>query len=586
MTATTLKASLGPEPQRRRRRPSMKRPSLIVAMGLVATALIVGVGLLYPLAKVIGLTFSTEGLTVLGRMFTNPVNRQTITNTVVLGVLVAVIGTAIAFLLAYVQARLDVPGKKILHLLAILPVVSPPFALASSVIVLFGRNGLITNKLFGLEVDIYGLDGLTLVLALSFFPVIYMSLLGMMQRLDPSLDQAATNLGASKAKVFFTVTLPLMLPGIASGVLLLFVEAIADLANPLVLGGDFTVLSSRAYLAITGEYDVTAGSVYSISLLVPALLVFLLQRFWVERKSTVTVTGKPSGSPLLQRGPVAWVAYGATVFIALLILVIYATIIYGGFAKVPGVNWAPTLANYKFVLTGIGSEAIIDTTVMSIIAAPIASLLGIMIAWLTVTKLKKTAGFVDFVAMLGIAVPGTVLGIGVLLAFRPKNLVGGVTVLPSLAGGAAVAGGAIAIILVFVLRSLPAAVRSGTGSLKQIHGSIEEASASLGASEGTTFRLVTLPLVAPALVAGLTFAIARCMTTLSPIVFLTTPRTKVMTSQILAEVDAGRFGNAFAYCTLLMIIVLTFIGGVNLMNKKMTGKPAPSGTAMAAKELT
>ena len=124
----------------------MKRPSLIVAMGLVATALIVGVGLLYPLAKVIGLTFSTEGLTVLGRMFTNPVNRQTITNTVVLGVLVAVIGTAIAFLLAHVQARLDVPGKKILHLLAILPVVSPPFALASSVIVLFGRNGLITNK--------------------------------------------------------------------------------------------------------------------------------------------------------------------------------------------------------------------------------------------------------------------------------------------------------------------------------------------------------------------------------------------------------------------------------------------------------
>lgn len=585
MTAATIKAPPSPRPQRRRFNPS-KRPSLVVALGLLATALIVGVGLLYPLAKVIGLTFSPAGLTVLQRMFTNPVNRQTVTNTVSLGVLVAVIGTAIAYLFAYVQARLDVPGKKILHLLAILPVVSPPFALATSVIVLFGRNGLVTNKLFGLETDIYGLDGLTLVLALSFFPVVYMSLLGMMQRLDPSLDQAATNLGASKTKVFFTITLPLMLPGIASGLLLLFVEAIADLANPLVLGGDFTVLSARAYLAITGEYNVTAGSVYSISLLVPALLVFLLQRYWVERKSTVTVTGKPSGSPLLQRGPVAWVAYGVTVAIALLILMIYATIIYGGFAKVPGVNWAPTLDNYRFVLTGIGSEAIIDTTVMSVIAAPIASFLGIMIAWLTVNKLKKTAGIVDFLAMLGIAVPGTVLGIGVLLAFRPRNLVGGVTVIPSLAGGAAVAGGAIAIILVFILRSLPAAVRAGTGSLKQIHGSIEEASASLGASEGTTFRLVTLPLVAPALVAGLTFAIARCMTTLSPIVFLTTPSTKVMTSQILSEVDAGRFGNAFAYCTLLMIIVLIFIGGVNLMNKKTTGKPVAKSTALAAEELT
>lgn len=555
---------------RPRRRSQFRRPSFAVGGGLTLTFLIVGIGLIYPITRVIELTLSEQGLSVLTGMFTNPVNRQTVLNTLILGVVVAIVGTSIAFLFAYMQARLDVPGKKILHFLAILPVVSPPFALATSVIVLFGRNGVITQGFLGLPYDIYGLDGLTLVLSLSFFPVVYLSMLGMLQRLDPSLDQAATNLGASGVRVFFTITLPLMLPGIASALLLLFVEAIADLANPLVLGGNYTVLSSRAYLAITGEFDIVAGSVYAISLLIPALLVFLLQRYWVERKSTVTVTGKPSGVAQKTRGPLGWTAWGVCVAIASLIALIYATILYGGFATVPGVNWAPSLDNYKFVLTGIGAEAIIDTTILSVIAAPIAGLLGILIAWLVTTKLKKSAGIVDFFSMLGIAVPGTVLGIGVLLAFGPENLIGGIPVIPSLAGDAAVLGGAVAIILVFILRSLPAAVRSGTGSLKQIHGSIEEASASLGASEGTTFRLITIPLVIPALTAGLTFAIARCMTTLSPIVFLTTPSTKIMTKQILAEVDAGRFGNAFAYCTLLMLIVGTFIFGVQMLNK--TGK--------------
>ena len=180
------------------------------------------------------------------------------------------------------------------------------------------------------------------------------------------------------------------------------------------------------------------------------------------------------------------------------------------------------------------------------------------------TKLPRFGPVLDFVAMLGVAVPGTVLGIGFVLAFRSENLLGGVTVIPSLVGGAAVLGGSVGIVVVLLVRSMPAAVRAGVGSLHQIHPSIDEASASLGADDSTTFRRITLPLIRPALLAGLTFAIARSMTTLSPIVFLTTPDTKIMASQILAEVDAGRFGNAFAYCCVLMAIVLVLIGLVRL----------------------
>ncbi|WNV90051.1 iron ABC transporter permease [Umezawaea sp. Da 62-37] len=547
------------------------KPAL--ALSLVVVTAVLGVGLLFPVSQVLLTAFSPEGLDAVRALVGSSVNRGVVVNTVVLGLCVAAVGTALAFLFAFVQTRLDVPFKRVLHAIAIVPVVSPPFALATALVVLFGRNGVISQGVFGVPYDIYGLDGLTIALALSFFPVVYLTLVGMMRRLDPSLDEAATSLGAGRAKVFLTVTLPMLLPGLASGFLLLFVEAIADLANPLVLGGDFTVLSSRAYLAITGEYDVASGAVFSLSLMVPAVLVFLLQRYWIDRRKVFSVTGKPTGRPQVHRGPVAMTAYAAAVFVALLIVLVYATIVYGAFTAVPGVNNAFTLAHFDFVLFGIGSEAMVDTTVMAVVAAPLAGLLGVLIAYLVVRKLPRVGPLLDFVAMLGIAVPGTVLGIGFVLAFRSENLVAGVTVIPSLVGGAAVLGGSVGIVVVLLIRGMPAAVRAGVGSLHQIHPSIDEASASLGADDSTTFRRITLPLIRPALLAGLTFAIARSMTTLSPIVFLTTPDTKIMAAQILAEVDAGRFGNAFAYCCVLMAIVLVLIGLVRVAVRGRAVRP-------------
>lgn len=560
---TTLTPPLRPG-RTRLRRPGLRPPNLPLATALTLAIGSVVVGLGLPLVRIFTSAFSSTGMATVKDLLGNSVMRTTILNTVVLGVSVAVAGVLTAFLFAFVQARLDVPFKRIFHFIAILPIVSPPFALATAVIVLFGRNGLISHNLLGLTHDIYGLDGLVLVEALSFFPVVYLSLLGMLQRLDPALDEAATSLGAGPGRIFWTVTLPMLVPGLAGGFLLLFVEAIADLANPLVLGGDFTVVSARAYLAIVGEFDVLTGSVLSLFLFAPALIVYLLQRYWIDRRTVISVTGKPAGRPRLYRGGMRWPLFGVTVAVSVLIAVIYATIVIGAFTLVPGVNNQLTTEHFRFVLFGIGSKAMIDTTVLAVAATPIAGLLGMLIGWLVVRKLRRTSGMLDFMAMLGVAVPGTVLGIGYLLAFRPENLFGGITVIPSLAGGGAVLGGAVAIVMVFAVRSLPASVRSAVGSLKQIHPAIEEASTSLGANDLTTFRKVTLPLIRSAFLAGLTFAIARSMTTLSPIVFLTTPDTKIMTSQILAEVDSGRFGNAFAYCCVLMAIVLTIVGVLRL----------------------
>ena len=567
MTDTLLTAAADPvgasEPSPRPRRRSGRDLTLIAMVIVVALILAVIVGL--PLVRILTVAFSAEGWSIVSSMLSNPVNRGILWNTVQLGVIVSLLGTAVGFVMAYAQVRLRFRGKKVLHLISLMPIVSPPFAVATAAITLFGRNGMISNGVFGLDVNIYGLKGLTFVLTLSFFPVAYMNLKGMLESLDPSLDEAAANLGANKLKIFTSVTLPMLIPGIAGSVLLLFVESIADLANPLVLGGDYTVLASRAYLAVVGEYNVAGGAAYSLVLLLPALSVFLVQRYWVSRKNVVSVTGKPAGSPELITAPVLRIPILAiAVAVAGTVILMYGTVVLGGFVKIFGVNNEFTLDHYRFVLSGIGSDAMFTTTILALIATPIAGLLGMLIAWLVVRKLKRTSGLMDFVGMLGLSVPGTVIGIGYAIAFNTPTILGGRQWFPAVAGGSAAFGGAMAIVMVFVARSLPTGQRAGISALQQINPAIDEAATSLGASSLTTFRTVTLPLIRPALLAGLTYAFARSMTTLSPIVFITTPQTKIMTSQILSEVDSGRFGNAFAYCAILIVIVLSFIGLLNL----------------------
>ena len=559
---------------------STKKPKKIRLDIGTKTALIISVALLllmvvFPLLNILTRASEGTGREVFANIFESAVTRKIIINTIVLGVVVASIGTIIGFFLAFAQVKLNFRGKKLLHIIALVPLITPPFAFATAVISLFGRSGIITRDILGLTPTLYGLPGLTIVLSCSFFPVAYMSILGMMRNLDPALDEASASMGASKLRTFFKVTFPMLIPGFASSFLLLFVEASADLANPLVIGGDFTVLSSRAYIAINGEYDVAAGSAYSLILLIPGLIVFLVQRYWGERKSVVSVTGKPTGTPTFVESRIAkFFLLVIPVFIAAFIVLIYATVIFGSFAKFLGVDNSVTLDNYRYIFSGVGYDAIIKTSIMALIATPIAGLLGMVLAWLIVRKVRRGREFIDFLGMLGLAVPGTVLGIGFAITFNDVVKIGETTILPQLAGGGAIFGGAVAIVMVYTIRSSPAGQRSGIAALQQINPAIDEASASLGASGFRTFRKITLPLIKPALLTGLMFAFAHSMTTLSPIIFITTPETPIMTQKILAEVDSGRFGNAFAFCTLLIFIVLTVMAIINLLVRGKSTNPA------------
>jgi len=533
---------------------------MTVALTLAVAFVVIAIA--WPILSMVGSSLTGEALPVFVRYLTPPQN-QILINTVILGLSVATLGSLLGFLFAYVQVRVPLPRlmKRFMHLMALLPIVSPPFALALAAIILFGRAGFITHDLLGLDVNIYGLHGMVLVMSLSFFPVAYITLSGLLRALDPALDEAATNLGASRWRTFRTVTLPLLLPGIASGFLLLFVEALADLGNPIVLGGNFQVLASRLYLAIIGQYDVLAGAVLGILLLVPSLIVYFVHRYYAERASVVSVTGKPSGRPIeLTHRPVAIILTALAMLVSLLVALMYGTIVFGAFTNLVGVDNTLTLDNFAFVLFGYGLKAVSDTVLLAGIATPIAGLLGVVIAFLVVRGQFIGRGALDFGTMLGVAVPGTVFGIGYLLAFNTPLEVGGFAIFPKLTGGAGLLGGAVAIVLIFIVRSTPGGLRSGAAALQQIDPTIEEASVSLGADQATTFRRVVLPLIRPAFLTGLIYSFARSMTAISAIIFLTTPATRIMTQQILNETNSARFGNALAYCVILILIVCVAIG--------------------------
>lgn len=547
-----------------RKRPGRRRDvSIRVALGVCIC--VVALGAVYPTAATLSQGLSREALPQYAEFMTTGVDLEILRNTLVLGFLVGTVGTAVGFLFAFVQTRLAVPGKRVLHVLALVPIVSPPFAVATAAVVLYGRRGIVTHGLLGWDYDLYGLDGLVLVLSLSFFPVGYLGLLGMMRALDPALEEAATNLGAGRWQAFRTVLLPLLAAGFAAPFLLLFVEAIADLANPLAIGGDYTVLASRAYLAITGEYDLTRASVYCVILLFPTVSLFLLQRRWLGKKTRTTVTGKPSGSVSLITGWVRWPPYVLALMISALIVSLYGTVVLGAITTVFGMDNSLTFDHLREVIVGAGQEAVTDTITLAVIATPIAGLLGMLLAWLAARHLKRSAGWLDFVGTLGIAVPGTVLGIGYVIAYRNGVHLGPVPVVPGLVGGSAVAGGALAIILAYVTRNIPAGLRTGAAALTQLHGSIEEASLNLGAGPLVTFRKVTLPLIRPAFLAGLSYSFARSMTSISTIILLVTPETKIMASQILSAASTGRYGVAFAYCTVLMTIILAGFGLIRIL---------------------
>ena len=521
--------------------------------------------ILYPLAVLlVDSVYGKEtGLTmdIFKRIFSMKSFRTAILNTLKVGFAVGIFSTILGLLFAYVEVYVKVRSKfmgGLFQVVSMLPVVSPPFVLSLSMIMLFGKAGIITRYLLKIyDNSVYGFWGITIVQTLTFFPVCYMMLKGLLKNIDPSLEEAARDMGASRSRVFLDVTWPLILPGLGNAFLVTFIESIADFANPMIIGGSYDTLATTIYLQITGAYDKEGAAAMAVVLLTITLAMYLVQKYILEAKTAATLTGKASRARMLIEDKSVTVPLTIVCsLIALFVIMMYICVPFGALFNTWGYDFSLTTKWFVRVFEKYkGFKAFRDSFLLSLASAPITALLSMIISYLVVKRKFKAKGFIEFVSMLAMAVPGTVLGIGYIRGF--VNGVFGTGFLSGIYGSAAI------LIIVFVVRSLPTGTRSGISALRQIDKSIEESAYDMGADSFRVFMTVTLPLIKDSFLSGLVTAFVRSITAISAIILLVTPQFLLITVQINEFAEKGSYGIACAFATIL--IVITY-GSVLLMN--------------------
>ena len=544
------------------RKKLMGDPILVTTIVVLITFLTLFI--LYPLAILLVDSFVGDGgfsFNVFKRIFQMPTFTHAITNTLKVGFLVGILSTLVGLLFAYVEVYVRM-GKftgGLFKVVSMLPVVSPPFVLSLSMIMLFGKAGIITRFLLKIyDNSVYGFWGIALVQTLTFFPVCYMMLKGLLKNIDPSLEEAARDMGASRWKVFTSVTFPLLLPGLGNAFLVTFIESIADFANPMIIGGSYDTLATTIYLQITGAYDKAGAAAMAVVLLCITLAMFAVQKYYLERKTAATLTGKASrGRMLITDRSVRVPLTVLCSLVALFVIMMYICVPIGACFPTWGYKFFPLTGKwFKLVFTRYhGFQAFRDSFVLSLISAPITALLSMIISYLVVKRKFKSKGFIEAVSMLAMAVPGTVLGVGYIRGFS-----GGLFHSGFLQG---LYGTGLILIIVFVVRSLPTGTRSGISALRQIDKSIEESAYDMGADSFRVFMTVTLPLIKDSFLSGLVTAFVRSITAISAIILLVTPQFLLITVQINEFAEKGSYSLACAFATIL--IVITY-GSVLLMN--------------------
>jgi iron(III) transport system permease protein len=490
-------------------------------------------------------------------------------NSLFLAILVGVVTTLLGLVFALMVTRTGFRYGALLRALTVLPIITPPFVIGLAIILLFGLSGVVTQSfaaIFDLQPTrwVYGLPGLLIAQTLAFTPIAFLVMIGVVEGVSPSMEEAAQTLRAGRWQTFVTVSLPLMRPGLANAFLLGFIESMADFGNPLVLGGNFDVLSTEIFFAIVGaQYDQAQAAILAIVLLFFTLGAFYAQRFWLGKKSYTTISGKGDAGVHPQL-PATFrkVVYAIAGFWTLFTLLIYVTIFYGSFVKLWGVDFSLTFDHYvksfavgwnEFGLhwRGAAWSSFWTTMEIALISAPLTAAIGLLTAYLLVRQNFAGKEAFEFGTMLSFAIPGTVIGVSYVIAFNVPPI--------------ELTGTGLILVLSFIFRNMPVGVRAGVASMSQIDRSLDESSLTLGANSWQTFRKVVLPLLRPAILAALVYSFVRAMTAISAIIFLVSAQYDMSTSYIVGRVENNEYGIAIAYSTVLIAVMLAVIGLMQLL---------------------
>ncbi|MBZ9704311.1 MULTISPECIES: ABC transporter permease [unclassified Mesorhizobium] len=508
-------------------------------------------------------------------------------NTVAIAVLVGFFCTALGLALALIALRTRLPAKWLLRGLSILPIITPPFVIGLALILLFGRAGIVTNLLsehLGIPRSrwIYGMAGITIAQVLAFTPIAFLVLAGVLQGVSPSMEEASQTLRASRWRTFSTITWPLIRPGLASAFLISFIESMADFANPLVLGGNFNVLSTDIFFAVVGAaHDQGRAAVLAIVLLGFTLAAFVIQRRWIGSRSYVTVAGKGDGGvPATLPKGLRIGCYAAVIPWLLLTIVVYGIILGGGFVQSIGRDNTPTLEYFLtafsvekgvngWFLSGSAWPSLLMTIGLALVAMPFTAALGILTAYLLDRQHFAGRTMFEFLAMMSFAIPGTVVGVSYILAFNvpPVQLT----------------GTGLIIVISFIFRNMPVAIRAGLANLGQIDKSLDEASLTLGARSFATLRRVILPILKPAIVTAMIYSFVRAVTAVSAVIFLATGRFNLATVYIVGRADVGEYGIAIVYSAVLIVVMMIILIAIQLLvGERRLGRRRAEAQAVVA----
>jgi iron(III) transport system permease protein len=490
-------------------------------------------------------------------------------NTLVLAASTATLATALGLAFALIVTRTRLPGRRAIRLLTVLPIITPPFVIGLGLILIFGRSGLVNQAVeatTGVQLGrwIYGFPGVLLAQVFSFTPTAFLVLIGVVEGLSPTLEEASETLRADRMRTFSAVSLPLMGPGLANAWLVTFVESLADFGNPIVLGGSFGVLSTEIFFAVVGaQQDFGRAAVLALIMLGLAVSAFLLQRAALGRRSYVSVGGKGDAGlarplPKLVRR----LAFAVAAPWAVLTLTVYLLALGGGFVRVWGRDWTFTLDHFRrafavaagpngLAFTGQAWPSLFTTVQLAGIAAPLTGAIGLLAAWLLTRQRFAGRTALEFAVMLTFAVPGTVLGVAYILTFNVPPV--------------EITGTAAILVACFVFRNLPVGFRSGVAAMSQLDKSLDEAAVTLRASAFRTIRTVLLPLLKPALVTALVYSFVRAMTTVSAVIFLVSAEYEMATVFIINRVINGDYGIAIAYCTVLTALMMAAMALIQLL---------------------
>ena len=458
---------------------------------------------------------------------------------------VTILAILVGVPIAYFMSKYQIKGRRFLEIVIIISMMSPAFIGAYSWILLLGRNGVVTRFMsehIGINTpSIYGFGGILLVFTLKLYPFIYMYVSGALKKFDVSLEEAAESLGCHGPRKLFGIVLPLITPSIFAGALMVFMNSLADFGTPQLIGEGFVTMPVLVYSEFVSEMGGEAhfaAAMADIMIFITAVM-FTLQKSYINRKSYTMSSLRP-----IQKGELhgmrSLLVHGFIYLVVLLSIIPQLTVIYTSFLNTNGSIFLPgySLVSYRKIFSTLGT-AIRNSYLYGAAAILLILVLGVLIAYISVRRRNVLTGIIDTITMMPYIIPGSVLGITLLLSFNKKPVI--------------LSGTAFIIIISLVIRRLPYTLRSSSAILYQIDPNLEEASISLGCRPMRTFFRITLIMMLPGVMSGAILSWITVINELSSSVILYSGKTRTMSVAIYTEVVRGNYGTAAALSTVLIV---------------------------------